>query len=204
MPMDLRRAFWLIVPLTLATCKAPPPPVQQAQFVPAPTTKPSDRPPICAHPEEVNASHVVGLQTQLMQIALSCGGEDKYDTFVRKFQPQLKEQRDVLGSFFMRAYGRVEYQTAYDQYVTQLADAESNYNLASGADFCPLSKPTLDQAITLSSDDDLAKFVAKVPVQQATDFETCGTPGAPPAVAIPVRETRHVRYRRIRHHHHTD
>jgi hypothetical protein len=200
MPKVMGKALWLIILLGLATCKAPPPPVHQVQFAPPPPTKPTDQPPICARPEEVDAAHVIGLQTQLMQIALSCGGDDKYDAFVRKFQPQLEQRRDVLASFFTRAYGRGKSRMAYDQYITQLADAESSYNLASGADFCSLSKGTLDQAKSLSSEDDLTAFVAKVPVQQATDFETCGTPGAPPATP-PTRQLRHYRKR---YHHHTE
>jgi hypothetical protein len=132
-----------------------------------------------------------------MQIALTCGGDEKYDAFVRKFQPQLEHQRDVLADFFTRAYGRGQSRAAYDQYITQLANAESTYNLASGGDFCSLSKGTLDRAMSLSSDDDLAKFVAKVPVQQSTDFEVCGTPGAPP-LTPPMRQFRH---RRKRYHH---
>ena len=193
---NLGRALCLPMLLCLATCKPPPPPVHVVQFAPPPPAKPTDRPPICARPEEVDASHTIGLQTQLMQIALSCGGDDKYDAFVRKFQPQLRQQRDVLGSFFTRAYGRNQSKSAYDQYITQLADAESSYNLSSGVQFCSLSKPTLDQAISLSSPDDLNKFIAKVPVQQSADFEICGTPGAPP-VAVEVRPLRH---RRFRHH----
>jgi hypothetical protein len=190
MPRDLGRLLCLIALSCLASCKPPPPPAaQQAQFVPPPPTKPTDRPPICARPEEVDASKVIGVQTQLMQIALSCGRDDQYDTFVRKFQPQLKAQRDVLGGFFARAYGRYHSQALYDEYITQLADAESNYNLSSGGDFCSLSTGTLDQADALVSTDDLEKFVAKVPVQQSTDFELCGTPGAPPvtATATPLR-----------------
>jgi hypothetical protein len=195
---DLGRALGLTMLLALASCKPPPAPaVRQAEFVPAPPTKPTDRPPICARPEEVNAVHVIGLQTQLMEIAISCGGDEQYDAFVRKFQPQLAAQRDVMKSFFERAYGKYRYQAAYDEYVTQLADAESNYNLASGVDFCSLSKSTLDQAKNLSSPDDLAGFVAKVPVQQSTDFETCGTPGAPPEVVQPS----HYRSHRKRYHH---
>ena len=181
--------------LGLATCRAPPPPVRQAEFAPPPPTKPTDRPPICGQSEEVDAVHIVGLQTQLMQIALSCGGDDKYNVFVKRFQPQLAKQRDILSSYFTRAYGRGRSQTAYDQYVTQLADSESAYNLASGGDFCSLSKGDLDQAKALLSADDLSRFIAKVPVQQPTDFEVCGTPGAPPAFL----QTKSLKHRRRRH-----
>ncbi|MBW4022845.1 MAG: hypothetical protein HIU92_06830 [Proteobacteria bacterium] len=153
--------------------------MKQAAFVPPPPTKPTDRSPICGHPEEVKAFNILGLQTQLMQVALTCGGEEKYDVFVRKFQPQLAAQRTILKSFFTRAYGSRRAQSSLDEYVTQLADAESDHNLASGDQFCHLSEPVLDQSTELSSDDDLTKFLAKVPVQQALDVETCGTPGAP-------------------------
>jgi hypothetical protein len=132
-----------------------------------------------------------------MQIALICGGDDKYDVFVRKFQPELEQQRDVLGAFFKRAFPRGQSRTSYDQYITQLADAESTYNLASGADFCSLSKGTLDRAMSLTSADDLAKFLAKVPVQQSMDFEACGNPGAPPVTP----STRPFRHRRKSHYH---
>ncbi len=199
MPKGFRGAASLALLLGLTTCKAPPPPVRHLQYVPPPPTKPTDRTPICGRPEEIDALHIVGLQTQLMQIALSCGGEDKYNAFVTKFQPQLAAQRDVLKSFFTRAYGRRYGQSAFDQYVTQLADAESSYDLVSGADFCSLSKTTLDQAKALSSADDLAKFVAKVPVQQATDVETCGTPGAPPATPQ-APQTRRSEHRKRRHY----
>ena len=186
----LKGALCLIALLSVATCKAPPPPVRHLAFAPPPPTKPVDRAPICGQPEEINAFRIVGLQTQLMQIALSCSRDDGYNAFVRKFQPQLETQRSILESFFTRAYGRRQAHASYDQYITQLADAESQYNLSSGVDFCSLSKTTVDQAKALSSTDDLAKFVAKVPVQQAMDVEACGTPGAPPPTLRP-RPTKH-------------
>jgi hypothetical protein len=196
MPRKLGGTLCIVVLLGLATCKAPPPPVHQVAFVPPPPTKPTDHPPICGQPEEINAFRIVGLQTQLMQIAISCARDDGYNAFVRKFQPQLAKQRAVLVSFFTRAYGRRQSHAAYDQYITQLADAESQYNLASGVDFCSLSKATLHQAVALSSADDLVQFVVKVPVQQAMDVETCGTPGA--SLAIP--QTKQFRHRTKRYH----
>jgi hypothetical protein len=197
---ELGRSLCVITALFLTSCKLPPAPVHQAQFVPPPPTKPAGRMPVCAHPEEIDASRIIGLQTQLMQIALSCGGDDKYDGFVRKFQPQLEKQRDVLAAFFARAYGHGRSRSAYDEYVTQLADAESTYNLASGVDFCTLSKATLDQAPSLSSGDDLASFVAKVPVQQPTEFQACGTSGARPAI-LKTGRTRQVRHSKKKYHH---
>jgi hypothetical protein len=173
--------------------------VRHAQFVPPPPTKPTDRPPICAHPDEVSAFKIVGLQTQMMQIALTCGGDEKYDVFVRNLQPQLEAQRSILKTFFTRAYGTSVSQSRYDDYITQLADAESSYNLHSGDDFCKLSKPILTQATALSSDDELAKFVPKVSVQQALNVQTCGMPGAPPETPRTTPSRYHQRHYHRRH-----
>jgi hypothetical protein len=131
------------------------------------------------------------------QIALSCGGQDEYNDFVTKFQPQLFEQRQNLKSFFGRAYGRGREQTALDQYVTQLSDSESGYDLVSGAEFCRLSKASLDKAKALQPTDDLLKFAAQVPTQQSLDVKTCGTPGAPP----PTPQAKHLRWRKRTHYH---
>jgi len=200
MARKLKGVLCLTALLSVATCKAPPPRVHHVAFVPPPPTRPADSAPICGQPEEINAFRIVGLQTQLMQIALSCSRDDSYNAFVRKFQPQLETQRTILESFFTRAYGRRQSHALYDQYITQLADAESQYNLASGVDFCSLSKATLDQVASLSSTDDLAKVVAKVPVQQAMDVETCGTPGAPPATL----RTKPLKHRTREYHRRTE
>lgn len=201
MVRNLGRGIPLVIMLGLATCTTPPP-VKHLQFAPPPPTKPTDRPPICAHPDELNAFQLVGVQTQLMQIALTCSADDKYDAFVRDFQPQLEAQRTILKAFFTRAYGRSRAQSAYDQYVTQLADAESNYNLSSGDDFCHLSTPVLNQSTTLSSDGDLTSFVPKVPVQQALNVQLCGTPGAPPETprAAPVSHRRRYYHHKKKEH----
>jgi hypothetical protein len=200
MPKNVSKRLYPIIVLGLAACSTPHPAVRHAEFVPPPPTKPTDRPPICAHADEVNAFKIVGVQTQMMQIALTCGADDKYDAFVRNVQPQLAAQRSILKSFFNRAYGKSLSQSEYDDYVTQLADAESNYNLNSGVDFCKLSKPVLEQATTLSSADDLARFVPKVSVQQSLNVQTCGTPGAPPETPAATSSRYHQRHYYRRHH----
>jgi hypothetical protein len=195
----MSRAGCVFVLLCLVGCKWGSPTVVQhhAEYKPPPPTKPTDEAPICAHPDEVDATKIIGLQTQLMQIALSCGGQDEYNDFVTKFQPQLFEQRQNLKSFFGRAYGRGREQTALDQYVTQLSDSESGYDLMSGAEFCRLSKASLDKAKALQPTDDLLKFAAQVPTQQSLDVKTCGTPGAPP----PTPQAKHLRWRKRTHYH---
>jgi hypothetical protein len=174
----------------LASCKAEPPPVQQVQFVPPPPSKPTDRAPICGRPEEVEAFAAVGLQTQLMQTALSCGGEDKYGTFVTKFQSDLRDQRKVLALFFTRAYGSARSRSSFDAYITQLANAQSQHDLKSGASYCDFSKSQLDKALALATVEDLNKFAAQSPIQQSLDVEACGSPSAPPETVTVHRATR--------------
>lgn len=199
MPVPMSKRLYLITVLGLAACTTPPAGVRHAEFVPPAPTTPRDRPPVCAHPDEASAFKIVGVQTQMMQIALTCGADEKYDAFVRNLQPQLEAQRSILKSFFTRAYGSSLSQSRYDDYITQLADAESNYNLRSGDDFCHLSKPILNQATTISSDDDLARFVPKVPVQQAMNIQTCGTPGAPPETPAATPSRYHQRHYHRKH-----
>jgi hypothetical protein len=188
MRSGLSRARYGLVLLCLAGCKwGSPAVVQHAEYKPPPPTTPTDKAPICAQPDEVDATKIIGLQTQLMQIALSCGGQDDYNRFVTTFQPQLYKQRQTMKSFLGQAYSKG--QITLDQYLTQLSDAESRYNVASGAEFCHLSDASLDKAKELKPDDDLLQFAAQVPVQQSLEVETCGTPGAP-SRTLPAKRAR--------------
>jgi hypothetical protein len=183
--------------LLLASCKAPPPPAQQVQFVPPPPSKPTDKAPVCGRPEEIEAFAAVGLQTQLMQTALSCGGEDKYGTFVTKFQSNLRDQRNVLAQFFTRAYGSARSRSSFDAYITQLANAQSEHDLKSGASYCDFSNSQLDKAQSLATVEDLNKFAAQAPIQQSLDVEACGSPSAPPETVTTHHTTRS--YRKKKH-----
>jgi hypothetical protein len=194
----VRKIALAAVVLLLVSCKAETPPARQVQpFVPPPPTKPTDKAPICARPEEVEAFAAVGLQTQLMQTALSCGADDKYGAFVTKFQSDLRDQRKVLALFFTRAYGSARSRSSFDAYITQLANAQSQNDLKSGDSYCDFSKSQLEKVQALTTVEDLNKFAAQVPIQQALDVQACGSPSAPPAT-VPVHRAGRT-YRKKKH-----
>jgi len=181
----VRIAYLASVLLLLVSCKAVPvnhPPV----FVPPPPSAPTDQAPICAKPEEVAAFQAVGLQTELMQTALSCKGDDKYGVFVNTYKSNLVDARDVLEGFFKRAYG-TRFQTHYDSYITQLANTQSQHNLKSGIEYCEFGNKTLDQASALKTPGDLTQYEAKVPIQQSLNVQACGSPGAPPEEPVTTK-----------------
>ena len=173
--------------LALASCKAIPV-VHPPAFVPPPPSAPTDKAPICAKPDEMAAFKAVGLQTELMQTALSCKGDEKYGTFVNTYKSELIDARKVLAGFFKRAYGP-RFQTYFDDYITQLANAQSQHNLKSGALYCGFGDKNLEASAALKTPDDLTNYAARVPIQQSLDVQACGSPSAPPET--PPVVTRH-------------
>jgi hypothetical protein len=164
---------------------APHPPA----FVPPPPSVPTDKAPICARPDEMAAFQAIGLQTELMQTALSCHGDDAYGTFVTTYKTELIDSRNVLAGFFKRAYG-ARFQTHYDEYITQLANAQSEHNLKSGALYCGFGDKNLKKSAALKTPEELSKYAAAVPIQQSLDVEACGSPSAPPET-VPPATTKH-------------
>ena len=160
-------------------------------FVPPPPSAPTDKAPICAHPDEVAAFQAVGLQTELMQAALSCKGDDEYGTFVNTYKTQLIDDRKILAGFFRRSYG-ASFRSRYDAYITQLANTQSEHNLKSGVLYCGFGTANLEKAAALKTSADLRTYAGSVPIQQSLDVKACGSPSAPPET--PPVITKH-RYR---------
>ncbi len=188
----MRMALLLPLLALLASCKAVSPSPQRASFVPPPPSPPADNAPICARPDEVAAFRKVALQTELMQTALSCHGDAKYGTFVTTYKADLVAQRDILAGFFKRAYG-ARSQSAFDGYMTQLANAQSQQNLKSGELYCGFGDEVLDHAQSLKTQKALDDYAAQVPVQQSLNVQACGSPSAPPEMPPVVKKSRRVR-----------
>ena len=84
----------------------------------------------CPTPAETAAEHVRILQTELMVAALKCRARtdlnlyDKYNTFVRKYTPELVQHGKALTGYFERTYG-AGYRQKLDKYITTLANSVS-------------------------------------------------------------------------------
>jgi hypothetical protein len=166
--------------------KTPPaPPPKVAEAVPPAPVPPTDQAPICVRPPEKAAFDVVGLKSQLMVTAISCKAEEKYNAFVMKYRPDLVGQEKSLDAFFGRAYGR-RAQAQHDDFITQLANAQSQLGIKSGDAFCRQNVNMLDDVMTLKTGTELPQYAASKPIQQALAVQDCPPPAAPAPKPAPA------------------
>jgi hypothetical protein len=161
--------------------KPPPPPVQQAYLPPTPEP-PSLNAPVCVRPPERAAFEMSTLKSHLTVTAIQCHAEERYNAFVMKYRPDLVGGEKVLGTYFARAYGK-RARTQQDDYITQLANAQSQFAVRSGSMYCPQNIGIFDEVMTVRTGADLPAFAQSHPIQQAIAVADC--PPSPPA---PVRK----------------
>jgi hypothetical protein len=121
---------------------------------------------------------VAALKSQLMVTAISCQSEDKYNAFVNRYRPGLVGDEKALNEYFGRAYGR-HAQQAHDDFITKLANAQSELGIKNGTEFCHFNTVMLDDVMALKSPADLASFAASRRIQQALAVEECPATPAP-------------------------
>ena len=141
----------------------------------------------CVRPADVTALDVTGLKTNLMVTALTCNADSRYNAFVTKYQPELVNQDKVLTSYFSRAHGR-QGRTRQDDYVTQLANSQSQAGIKQGSLFCSRNLPTFDEVMALRSSAELADYAAAKSVSQPINVSSCGS--APERAAVTAASTR--------------
>ena len=131
----------------------------------------------CTRPTEHTALEVTALKTQLMVMALTCKADDKYNNFVLKYRPDLVQTDKALNTYFSRAYGRSAAKER-DEYVTQLANSQSQTGLKQGSLYCSNNLGTFDEVMALRNNGELTDFAAgKVVASQPIAVTDCG-PGA--------------------------
>ncbi len=134
------------------------------------------------------AFDVQGLKSELMVTALSCNVQDRYNAFVEKFRPNLAAEESRLNGYFRSTYGRGA-QTAHDDYITQLANVQSERGLKAGVAFCQQRVSMFDEVSVLDSASDLGGYAEAKDIVQPSSYETCA---APSAAGRPAR-VRHIR-----------
>ena len=111
----------------------------------------------CARPPEKVAFDVSGLKSQLMVIAISCQAQQKYNGFINRFRTSLVSQEQLLNGYFRRAYGRSG-QKQHDDYITLLANSQSDAGIQQGTLFCDKNVGLFDAVMGLKDARDLPSF----------------------------------------------
>jgi hypothetical protein len=138
------------------------------------------------------AFDVEGLKSELMVTALSCNQQDRYNAFVAKFRPDLTEQERALDAYFASSYGRAA-QREHDNYITQLANVQSERGLQAGTQFCDQRVSMFDEVLALDTGSDLSGYAEAKDIVQPAVYETCAAPKL-------VKTSGHVRHVRSTGH----
>lgn len=126
----------------------------------------------CLRPAERAAFDAAGLKSQLMITALTCDVRDKYNAFVRRFQPELMVQERAIRSYFIRSYG-VRGQQLHDDYITSLANMQSQEGLRDGTLFCQRHAALFDEVLALRDGAELARYAAGKALIQPSSLPAC-------------------------------
>lgn len=137
----------------------------------------------CANPREKAAFDLRALQTHLMVGALSCGMHDRYNAFVTRFQSDLAGAHRNLSAYFTRVHG-ARGQRDLNEYITALANAQSQEGIRHGNTFCARVAPMFDRVMASSGGNDLALLAAQANLPQAyavtpCEVRTAQTPAQP-------------------------
>ena len=135
----------------------------------------------CVRPADNAAFDVTGLKTKLMITALTCHADERYNAFIAKYRPDLVAQDKSLNSYFSRAYGRAATKR-HDDYITQLANSQSQAGLQQGTLFCDHNVGIFEEVMALRSGSELSDFAAAKALAQPVSLTNCGaTPERAPA-----------------------
>lgn len=126
----------------------------------------------CVNAREKSAFELRALQTHLMVGALSCGMGDRYNAFVTRWQSDLAAAHRNLSGYFNRAYGS-RGQSQLNEYITSLANAQSQEGIRQGSHFCSKIGPMFEQVSTLRNAADLTTASAGASLPLAFDVRPC-------------------------------
>lgn len=129
----------------------------------------------CARPYEKQAFDVSGLKSELMVIAIACQAQDKYNSFVMRYRRQLVIGDRALNGYFARTAGR-RAQQQHDDYITNLANTESEDGVRQGTLFCQQHLRMFDEVMALKDSKDLPAYAASKALPQPITLSECTRP----------------------------
>jgi hypothetical protein len=141
----------------------------------------------CARTAEKAAFDVAGLKSELMVTAIACQAQERYNSFVTRFRGDLQSQERSLNSYFNRTAGRHASQQ-HDDYITSLANAQSQEGISRGTFFCQEHLSMFDDVLALKDGHDLLHYATAKTLAQPIDLTECPAP-PPPAAKKPRTKT---------------
>jgi hypothetical protein len=143
--------------------------------------------PPCMRTPEKAAFDIASLKSELMVIAIDCQAQDRYNAFVGRFRSDLQGSEKGLNTYFSRtAKGAMA--RAHDDYITSLANSQSQDALTRGTLFCDEHVRMFDDVLALKGSADLLSYASGKGLVQAIDVVEC--PASPaPAVKKPKLKT---------------
>jgi hypothetical protein len=137
----------------------------------------------CTRPTEKAGFDVTGLKSELMVIAISCQAQDRYNSFVTRYRPDLQSEERAINSYFQRTFGRSA-QKQHDDYITLLANSQSELGIQRGSFFCKENLGLFDEVMALKDPRDLVQYASTKALPQPIALSDC------PAAAPVVKRTR--------------
>ena len=131
----------------------------------------------CARPADKTAFDVAGLKSQLMVTAITCEATERYNTFIARYRPDLLAQEKVIKAYFVRNFGK-KAQSQQDDYITSLANAQSQNGLKAGTAFCDRNLSMFEQVMKVHSGAELGDFASGTAPIQPITLVACMTPGS--------------------------
>lgn len=138
----------------------------------------------CTSAVDQGAFDVAALKSELMLVALTCNERDDYNQFVQRFRTDLMKEERALNAWFGRAYGR-HAQQQHDDYITNLANIESQTGLKRGTLFCSDQAKLFQTVLQLRNIGQIVTFAANQRYPQPIELESCLL--AHPAARHPLR-----------------
>jgi|tagenome__1003787_1003787.scaffolds.fasta_scaffold20696839_2 hypothetical protein len=129
----------------------------------------------CAKPADVTAFDVAGLKSKLMVTAITCSQQDRYNDFVKRFRGELLAQERTLRAYFARVSGG-RAQLAHDDYITGLANTQSESGIRQGTLFCQQNVGMFTEVLALTRGTDLSTYAASKQLPQPFDVSACASP----------------------------
>ncbi len=129
----------------------------------------------CARNDEKQGFDVASLKSELMVIAIACQAQPRYNEFVVRYKTELQADERALNRYFARSAGR-HAQERHDNYITNLANTQSEEGVRQGTLFCPQHLPLFDEVMALKTVRELPAYAQGKALAQPIAIVECGDP----------------------------